>query len=105
MDIIYKILSPFEWEEFQNKTIFYGSELDLKDGFIHCSFENQYLGVIKRYFSDQCPLILLLIHTECLSPGSVKVEANSPGGEKYPHIYGPVPLKAVLSSKVLHEIV
>jgi uncharacterized protein (DUF952 family) len=97
MQPIYKILTPLEWERFQKDKIFRGSPLDLEDGFIHCSFESQYPGVLKRYFADQRPLVLLTIDPNRLQQHSLKVEAYTPGGEGYPHVYAALSLDAVVA--------
>jgi len=97
MQSIFKILTPIEWENFQKEKIFLGSPIDLQDGFIHCSFENQYRGVLERYFAGQRPLVLLTIDSSRILENVLKVEANAPGGLKYPHIYAPLPLSAVVS--------
>ena len=71
------------------------------EGFIHCSYEDQLDGVIERYYADRNELVILTIDTEKLS--ARLVAEPSTGGEIYPHIYGPLPLAAVLSVGALER--
>lgn len=99
--MIYKILTPKEWQDFQNNGYFKGSQLDQKDGFIHAAFENQYLAIIDKFFEDVRPLVLLKIDSKLLAKDCLKIEANKLGGNKYPHLYGEIPFNAVVSYEIL----
>jgi uncharacterized protein (DUF952 family) len=101
MQFIYKILTPHEWEQFQGETVFLGSLMDLKDGFIHCSQEDQYPAIKEKFFKDQSLVILLQLDTQKLPEGTLKIESNRPGGTEYPHVYGSIPLDAVTSWSTL----
>ena len=65
-----------------------------REGFIHCSFEQQVLATAGRIFRGRQGLVLLEI-----DPGRLEcqvIEENLEGGsELYPHIYGPLPMTAV----------
>ncbi len=63
-------------------------------GFIHCSLRHQLRGVAEFLCSEADDLVVLVIDSARL-PASVRYEAPSPGAEKYPHIYGPLPTDAV----------
>jgi uncharacterized protein (DUF952 family) len=78
-----------------------GSLMDLRDGFIHCSHEDQYVAIKEKFYKDQSPLILIQIDTEKLPSHILKVESNRPGGNEYPHVYGSIPLNAVSSWSTL----
>lgn len=65
------------------------------EGFIHCSTWDQTLKVANKYFTKIEDVILLDISTpEIMS--EIKFENTSGGTELYPHIYGPIDLKAVV---------
>lgn len=100
-NIIYKILTPAEWDAFQQSGHFTGSTLDKKDQFIHAAYNDQYPRLIKKYFKDVRTVVLVKIDATKLEKGILKVETNKPGGEKYPHIYGPIPYTAVVASEVI----
>lgn len=103
MDNIYKILTPEQWEDFQRKGSFTGSPLDQKDGFIHAATEDQYPRILDKFFGSIRPLVLLKLDPKVLQPDALKIETNKPGGGKYPHIYGKIPLAAVVSHEVIDK--
>jgi uncharacterized protein (DUF952 family) len=70
-----------------------GVSLD-EQGFIHCSLPHQLRTVAEYVYGDADDLVVLVIDSERVS-APVEYEAAEPGGEKYPHIYGPVPTGAV----------
>ncbi len=94
----FKILSPTQWQEFQKERVFLGSDLDQQDGFIHLSLQSQWQRIWQKFFnSGKC--YLLEIDGFSLNPEALKIEANRPGGEEYPHYYGNI----LLSSVIAHQ--
>ncbi|WP_338700350.1 DUF952 domain-containing protein [Streptomyces sp. Q6] len=68
-----------------------------EEGFIHCSFPHQLRGVAELlYGAAPAPgeLVVLVIDPALLDV-PVRVEEVSPGGPRFPHIYGPLPVVAV----------
>jgi len=65
-------------------------------GFIHCSLPHQLREVAEAIYADAGDLVVLVIEPSKLT-SPVKYEAGdgAPGGEQYPHIYGPLPVAAV----------
>ena len=64
------------------------------EGFIHCCEADQLPGVMARYYADVDDLVLLALEREALG-AEVRHEAAHEGGERFPHVYGPVELTAV----------
>ncbi len=96
----FKILTPIQWQCFQKERVFLGSDLDQQDGFIHLGFHHQWNGTWKKFFdSGEC--YLLEIDGGTLRPDFLKIEANRPGGEEYPHYYGNI----LLSSVTAHQLI
>lgn len=93
---IYKILLPSEWEQFQKNKVFTGSTFDKESGFIHCSTHEQISRILNKFFSATRPVYLLTIEKGKLLEAKLVFEANKPGGEEYPHLYGSIPLAAVI---------
>jgi uncharacterized protein (DUF952 family) len=93
-DSIYKILTPVEWQNFQQSGRFIGTAFDQKDGFIHACFEHQIEFILNRFFSGQEPVVLKLNPSKFPASATLKVEAAT-SGEHYPHIYGELNLDAV----------
>ncbi len=100
-EFIYKVLTKSEWEGMQRDGSFAGSALDQRDKFIHCSHADQWPGVVERYFKDIRPLYLLRIDVSLLPKDLLKVENNRPGGDEYPHLYAPLPLKAAILAQTI----
>jgi uncharacterized protein (DUF952 family) len=59
-------------------------------GYIHCSFSEQVQGVADRFYRGLTDIVLLSI-----DPLRLEAEVRTENG--YPHIYGPLPLTAVVS--------
>ena len=67
------------------------------EGFIHCSLPHQLRDVAEALYGDdpRDDLVVLLIDSERLT-APVRYEVPERGAEEFPHIYGPVPLHAVV---------
>lgn len=64
-------------------------------GFVHASYRGQVAGVLAAFYSGvREPLLLLAIDPARLGC-EVRAEEAVPGGERFPHIYGPIPVAAV----------
>ncbi len=70
-----------------------------EEGFIHCSSRAQLPRVadfLYGTYDGPDELVVLVVDPERLE-ATVKYEAPEPGGEEFPHIYGPVPTTAVIA--------
>ena len=77
----------------------YAPEAFEEEGFIHCSYLAQVLDVANLRFAHQAGLVLFEIAASRLD--CAVVEENLEGGEElYPHIYGQLPMSAVIA---VHE--
>lgn len=64
------------------------------EGFIHCSKdEEQMLRVAQRLYAGRVDLLALAVDTDQVADPVISEPSRS--GELYPHIYGPLPVKAV----------
>jgi len=91
--VLFHITPKAVWENALKAGVYRARSLD-NEGFIHCSKASQVTNVASRLFRAQKGLVLLCIDsTKILSP--LKYE-QIPGGEFYPHIYGPINLDAVV---------
>ncbi len=65
-------------------------------GFIHASFRSQVEATANRFYGDLEQLVRLTIDPLKV-PSEIRVEPPEPGSdERFPHIYGPLPIAAVV---------
>ena len=90
---IFHIVRTDVWDKFSGP-MYEADSLD-SEGFIHCSFAEQLDGVLKRYYSDADEVVILEI--DLVKLNSKLVVEPSTGGEKYPHVYGPINTDAIIN--------
>lgn len=103
--VIFKICPRSMWEDAKARGEFVGSEVDLKDGFIHFSSPTQYKRTLELYFAGQTDLVLLTVpvaplqeHLAALpgTPGKLQWDLSKNRGEYFAHLYGVgLPVSAV----------
>ena len=91
--LIYKILLPAEWTEFDTTGSFDGSTFDHSSGFIHCSARDQVGSTAARVFADEPALVVVALDTDLLT--DVRWEDADRGS--FPHVYTPLPRAAVVA--------
>ncbi|MGQ3212299.1 DUF952 domain-containing protein [Shinella sp.] len=96
---IYKIVPASLWQKAREAGFFEGAAIDLTDGFIHFSTAPQAKETAARHFAGQNDLLLVAVDGESL--GEKLVYETSRGGDLFPHLYGALPLSAVLWEKPL----
>ncbi|MHB8465610.1 MAG: DUF952 domain-containing protein [Acidimicrobiales bacterium] len=93
--LIYKILLPSEWTEFESRGQFDGSPFDHSTGFVHCSSRAQVGATAVRLFPDEPALVVVALDSDALG-GSLRWEL-APDGGSYPHVYASVSQSAVVA--------
>ncbi len=99
MEIIYKICPAGQWREAEEEGVFSGAPVDLEDGFIHFSTGTQVKETAAKHFAAGNDLLLIAIDAGALGSG-LRYEPSR-RGELFPHLYGKMPLTAVLWVKPL----
>ena len=94
-DVIYKIVTTEQWDEALSAGVFKGAPVDLADGYIHFSTAEQVEETAAKHFSGGEGLLLVSVSRAAL--GNPLVDEPSRGGALFPHLYGDLPLSAVLS--------
>lgn len=94
MELIYKIMTMTEWQEFQRSGHYTGSADDHRDGFIHFSDRSQVAETARRHFSGKTGLVLLAVATGRLGSG-LRYEVSR-GGVPFPHLYAALAIEAVV---------
>lgn len=97
--VIYHLALDAEWRDavaggvdYQRSTV--GRSL-AEQGFIHCSFAGQVRATADRFYRGRQDVLLLTIDSSAL-PSPVRVENLEGGDELYPHLYGSLPVAAVI---------
>ena len=93
----FKILTADQWVQFQADGVFNGAPVDLADGYIHLSTADQLQGTLDKYFAGQTGLVISEVDLSTL--GDTIVWEVSRGGALFPHIYGPLPMAAVVGNR------
>lgn len=91
--MIYHFADPEAWEKALD-TGFYKPPSLLSEGFVHCCFKEQLESVARRHFPGQSELLTLHVVEKRIKQ-IYKEEYVEEAGEKYPHVYGPLPILAV----------
>lgn len=93
----YKILTADQWAQFQADGTFHGAPVDLSDGFIHLSAAAQLQGTLDKHFAQAQGLVIAEVDLAVLGT-TVRWEVSR-GDALFPHIYGPLPMSAVLGTR------
>lgn len=64
------------------------------EGFVHCSTPAQ-LPAVANFYAGLDDLVVLVIDPALLGV-PVRYEGAGPGAEEFPHVYGPIPVQAVV---------
>jgi uncharacterized protein (DUF952 family) len=67
-----------------------------EQGFIHCSLPHQLRAVAEFVYSDVTEDLVVLVIDSGKLGVPVVFESPAPGEQEFPHIYGPVPISAVI---------
>ena len=94
--MIYHIMTTAAWEQQKLADSITAPSLQT-EGFIHCCYENQIQGVLDRYHAGVKEIVQLTIDESKID---VPVRSEvSKTGEKFPHVLGLIPFKAVTEIK------
>lgn len=93
MHTIFHITNQIDWEQAQNDGSYRADSL-ASEGFIHCSERYQVAETLNRIFHGQTGLIVLEIDPANLRSPLLYEESYQ--GQRFPHIYGPLNLDAVI---------
>ncbi len=91
---IYHITEEITWKSALLEGVYVPTAF-ISDGFIHCSTKKQVIKVANTFYKDANDLVLLKIDPEEIDAPLVyeNLEGKS---ELFPHLYGKLPLRAVI---------
>lgn len=100
---MYHVALAGEWEAARERGVYSistrGRSLD-DVGFVHCARAEQVAGVIERFYADVDDLVLLTIDVGRID--AEVVDEPAPGWtELFPHVYGPIPVAAVVDATAI----
>lgn len=95
MEPLYKILPAARWAEAEALGRVPEAPVDVRDGFLHLSDGTQVHETARRHFAGQTDLVLITLDPARFTEETLRWEPSR-GGALFPHVYGAVPLEAVL---------
>lgn len=93
----WKVLTAGQWAAFEAAGLFEGAPVDVADGYIHLSTADQLQATLDKWFAGQSGLVLAEIDLAVL--GDLVRWEPARGGALFPHVYGALPISAVLATK------
>lgn len=96
---IVHLTTPARWEAAQQQGSVHAPSL-ASEGFIHCAFADQVGGVLERHWRGAGEVVALTLDPAALA-GQLRVERSAGSGQDYPHLYGELPLGAVVAVRRL----
>jgi uncharacterized protein (DUF952 family) len=93
----FKIVDAAEWTAAEAVGLYGGSAVDLADGYIHLSAQDQLDGTVAKHYAGRDNLLLLTVHLSSL--GETLVWEPSRGGALFPHVYGPLSVASVTAKR------
>jgi len=97
--LVFKIASRAQWRAAETAGVYEGAPVDRADGFIHFSSAAQVGETAAKWFAGQSDLVLIAIDGAAL--GAALRWEPARGGALFPHLYGPLPLSAVVWTREL----
>lgn len=97
----YKVLTAEQMAALEHDGSFAGAPVDLADGYIHLSTAGQLTETVDKHFAGQEHLHVAAVDVEALGD-AIRWE-ESRGGQFFPHLYGPLPLDAVIAYSPLER--
>ena len=100
MSLVYKVSTKEEWGHAIVNKFYMGSDIDIKDGFIHLSTKKQLNETVSKHFSGKNNLIII-----CFSSRKIRDKLKwevSRNGELFPHYYGNLETKFAEKVYYLH---
>ena len=93
--IAYKVLTTDQFEQMRRDGYFHGAPVDIADGYIHMSSASQLGATIDKHFGNRTDLVLAAVNLAGLGD-AVRWEPSR-GGQLFPHLYGVLPMEAVVA--------
>ena len=96
---IFHVCPADSWASAAASGAYHGSADDIRDGYLHFSTGGQVRESVAKHRAGQVGLVMLAVDPDVLG-GALKWEVSR-GGALFPHLYGPLPIDAVVQVTVL----
>ena len=93
--MIHHLAEPGAWDAVTPERAYEAGSL-ASEGFIHLSTPAQLSITFARFYADRTDLVLLDVDDTHPALVDLLRWEEIPGGEVFPHVYGPLPVEAVL---------
>jgi uncharacterized protein (DUF952 family) len=90
---LYKIMPAALWTTATSSVP--PAPIDTQDGFIHLSDPTQVRATARLHFAGQRDLVLITLDPASFAPDTLRWEPSR-GGQLFPHVYGDIPIHAVI---------
>lgn len=97
--LIFHLARAPQWARAVAEGVYPGAAEDLADGFMHFSTAAQVASSAAKHRAGETGLVLLAVDPARLGPALRWEPAR--GGQLFPHLYGPLPVAAVMRSDPL----
>lgn len=94
MNVLYKVLTPAEWNELNTSKVFKGNPHDIRDGYIHLCTEEQVRYVIDKYYKDNDEVLTIKIDRSQLES---KLQWEDKHDTSFPHFYDVLKLEYLIT--------
>jgi uncharacterized protein (DUF952 family) len=95
--LIFKIVRAGEWREAELIGAYEGSAHDRADGFLHFSTAPQLRGTLEKYYAAVQGDLVIAAADDAQFGEALRWEVSR-GGEPFPHLFAPLPMKAVAAT-------
>jgi glutathione S-transferase len=98
---LYHIALPADWESARRSGTYATSTRGVTlahEGFVHCSRRHQVEATANRFYGDLAEVVLLTIDEAGLDVQVVDEDLYD-AGDSFPHVYGPIPVTAVVDAR------
>lgn len=96
-DALFHFADPADWAAAGPRGAYVPADF-AAEGFIHAATEAQVPGVVERHLRGRGPRVRLTLDAEALRPLLV-FEWSQASNDLYPHVFGPIPLAAVVAAE------
>lgn len=99
-DALFHLATVAEWAESQRRGAVEPPSL-ATEGFVHCSWGRQVAGTVAKHFAGVDDLLALRLDPARLGEVPLVEEDSYGSGQAFPHLYGALPVGAVLEAQPL----